>query len=193
MSQDYLINLKKSFFLSSLLSFLGIFLFFLFYSHKYENWAGLSFAPWVEFKRPDQMNRMREKTPNSLMSSLCAAVAPWLGDGMRQSISPVSMTVATHVWAGLANGSWRDDSNLRWVAWWISERRGKKAYWDRPSSKQHVRSNERGWHLYLGLPFVTQVNLASREKPMWRFPEASALKSEVDRTAELAFVPGNGP
>ena len=38
-SQYCIINLRKSFFLSSLLSFLGIFLFFLFYSHNYENRA----------------------------------------------------------------------------------------------------------------------------------------------------------
>ena len=38
-SQYYIINLRKSFSLSSLLSFLGIFLFFLFYSHNYDNRA----------------------------------------------------------------------------------------------------------------------------------------------------------
>ena len=38
-SQYYIIDLRKSFSLSSLLSFLGIFLFFLFYSHNYDNWA----------------------------------------------------------------------------------------------------------------------------------------------------------
>ena len=38
-SQYYIINLRKSFSLSFLLSFLGIFLFFLFYSHNYENRA----------------------------------------------------------------------------------------------------------------------------------------------------------
>ena len=36
-SQYYIINLRKFFFLSFLLSFLGNFLFFLFYSHNYEN------------------------------------------------------------------------------------------------------------------------------------------------------------
>ena len=39
MLQYYIINLTKSFSLSFLLSFLGIFLFFLFYSHNYENRA----------------------------------------------------------------------------------------------------------------------------------------------------------
>ena len=38
-SQYYIINLRKSFSLSFLLSFLGIFLFFLFHSHNYENRA----------------------------------------------------------------------------------------------------------------------------------------------------------
>ena len=41
-SQYYIINLRKSFSLSFLLSFLGIFLFFLFYSHNYENRAKVS-------------------------------------------------------------------------------------------------------------------------------------------------------
>ena len=49
MSQYYIIDLRKSFSLSFILSFLGIFLFFLFYSHNYENQARRRVVeyPWL--------------------------------------------------------------------------------------------------------------------------------------------------
>ena len=94
----------------------------------------------------------------------------------------------TPIFANFANASWRDHSSLTWVAWWISERRGKRAYWDRPASSMEDRTSAadnytQDYPSKFIVQGETNVTLS----------RSFCLECEVNGTAELAFVPGNAP